>query len=118
MRAIRAGFCDKCVTLGAPGSGPGKSVLPFPLNTRGTIVKTHPFYSSLAVDLTPSDFQVLQQINDGANISAILRTRLEARDMIEKGLNSWRLTEQGSYRLAAGQGWKPPRYPRPDQLSI
>ena len=40
------------------------------------MMKSHPFYMSLDVDLTPVDFQALQQINDGARVSAILRTRL------------------------------------------
>ena len=80
-------------------------------------MKCHPFYMSLDVDLTPMDFQALQQIGDGVRVSAALRTRLEALDMIEKGLNGWRLTEQGSYRLVAGQEWHLPRYPKPDQLS-
>ena len=50
-------------------------------------MKAHPFHQSLAVDLTPSDFQALQHIKDGVSISVPLRTRLEALDLIEKGLN-------------------------------
>jgi hypothetical protein len=71
-------------------------------------VKAHPFYPSLAVDLTPIDLQALQQIDVGERISAALYTRLEALEMIEKGLSGWRLTEQGSYRLVAGHGWQLP----------
>ena len=99
------------------GLVPEKSMVQFAIGIRGTIVKAHPFYPGLAVDLTPIDYQALQQINDGASISATLRTRLEALDMIERGLNGWRLTDQGSFRLFAGQGWQLPRCSRPDQLS-
>jgi hypothetical protein len=92
-------------------------VVRFPTNARETIVKAHPFYPSLAVDLTPIELQALQKIDAGERVSATLYARLEALEMIEKGLSGWRLTEQGSYRLVAGQGWQLPRYPKPDQLS-
>ena len=118
MRGIGTQFCDRCVYFGArSGFSHGESVVRFSVKLRGKIVKAHPFHQCLAVDLTPTDFQALLHIKDGVSISAALRTRLEALYLIEKGLNGWRLTDQGSYLLVTGQGWHPSHHTRPDQLS-
>ena len=83
---------------------------------REPTVKVYPFfYQSLAVDLTPSDLQALQHIKEGLSISIALRTRLETLDLIEEGLDGWRLTDQGSYRLVTGQDWHPSHDMKSDQ---
>jgi hypothetical protein len=118
MWDIGSQFCDRYVYfVGQIGFASKKFVLRFAIKIKGTVVKAHPFYLNLAVDLTPSDLQGLVQVKDGLGISATLRTRLEALDLIEKALSGWRLTDQGSYRLSVGQGWQPSYYTRPDQFS-
>jgi hypothetical protein len=54
-------------------------------------------------DLTSQELEALLHVKAGARISEALYYRLELRDLVEKGLGGWKLTQAGEYRLAAGK---------------
>ena len=54
-------------------------------------------------DLTSQELEALLHVKAGARISEGLYYRLELRDLVEKGLGGWKLTQAGEHRLAAGK---------------
>jgi hypothetical protein len=52
-------------------------------------------------DLTPNELDALMHVREGVRISEGLYYKLELRDLIEKGLDGWQLTEAGEFRLAS-----------------
>jgi len=54
-------------------------------------------------DLTDEELKALRTVRSGTRISGNIRTRLELRDLIQEGLNGWKLTTAGELRLSAGK---------------
>jgi hypothetical protein len=54
-------------------------------------------------DLTREELEALLHVKTGVRISGGLYCRLELRELVEKGLGGWKLTQAGEHRLAAGK---------------
>ncbi len=54
-------------------------------------------------DLTRDELEALLHVKAAVRISDALYYKLELRDLVEKGLSGWKLTQAGEHRLAAGK---------------
>jgi hypothetical protein len=66
-------------------------------------MNTSGFFLGPDRDLTSDELEALLNVKAGVLVSAWWYARLEMADLVEKGLNGWKLTQAGEYRLAAGK---------------
>ena len=67
------------------------------------MTRSYEFFLGPEKDLTRNEVEALMSVKAGVRVSESAYRTLEANDLIEKGLGGWKLTQAGTFRLAAGK---------------
>ena len=64
-------------------------------------MRTSNFFLGPDRDLTKEELEALLHVKAGVRVSDWFYTKLQMADLVEQGINGWKLTKAGEFRLVA-----------------